>query len=205
MSWDGKSNKLKYQDSQVFHPTIKFGHKNDSFAFLEHGFHFKKVLEVVKDTVACVTLEGISYGSPGMIGTTGGVYGIYSTTALRYSDVVVCAPRSLKLWATGNGKAEKSDIEDAALLKYKDDGLVREYENCSKEEKKLFNNRTDAIFLAEVGFWSWRIMNEGIDKIRPLLKPHELEVVWNEAVNAGKKPKGICNRQDDFYLKKIEG
>lgn len=194
LKWDGKSDRLKYVWSNTFHPSIKWGHKSDTIAFLEHLQYLNNFLR--QHAFKAIAMEGISFGSPGQASSRGGIWGLYSTSCIRYSDVITCAPRSLKLFVTGSGKAEKEDIRDVLVKKYKIE--------VTKKNKNNFDEY-DAIGLAEVGFWSWRILNEGIDAIKPRLKPYELEVLWNLKTTGGKnpKPKGICNRIDDFYLKKI--
>jgi hypothetical protein len=76
--------------------------------------------------------------------------------------------------------------------------------NLDSLNRKVWDDEHDALAIAEVGFWAWRGVNEGPEKIKPLLKPHELEVLYSEKRSTNGKPKGICLRPDDFYLRRIQ-
>jgi Holliday junction resolvasome RuvABC endonuclease subunit len=196
LKWNIGKNKLEYIHSSTYHPSVVWGHQSDALGYLEHVGRLKEFLNKTSKEfdIKCICMEGISFGSPGQASTRGGIWALYSTRAIRYADVAICAPRSLKLFVTGSGTAEKEDIRDVLAPKY---GIT-----LTKENMKRFDDY-DAIGLAEIAYWSWRIMREGIKNVRPMLKPHELEVLWTNEKNGSGKLKGICNRPDDFYLKKI--
>lgn len=195
LSWDGVKDKLDYVESHLFSSSFKWGKQSDAFIILEQSKHLKELLELCSSRapIESICMEGISFGSPGMASSRGAIWGLYVTTCMRYADTVLLPPRSLKLFSTGNGKAEKKDMLSAIHPKYK---------KLEKLDRKIWDDEYDALGLCEAGFWAWRIMNEGIDKIAPKLKPHELEVLWNLKISGNGKPKGICNRTDDFYLVK---
>jgi hypothetical protein len=200
LGWDGHSDSLEYIWSKTYHPSFKWGHKSDALAFLDHSWEladfFATWNKPNEPHIQAVGMEGLAFGSPGQASSRGGIWGLYATTCMRHADTVICAPKSLKLFVTGDGKAEKEDIRDVLAKKYKI--------KITKKNAKTFDE-WDAMGLAEVGYWAWRINTEGIDKIKSKLKPHELEVLWNLDKNTSGKPKGICNRPDDFYLKQLSG
>lgn len=195
MSYDGQSTYLDYLFSELFSSTFKWGQKSDSFILLEQAAHLKETLNKYSNIapIKSISIEGVSFGSPGGASSRGAVWGLFVTTCLNYADVIVVAPKSLKLFSTGNGSADKKEMASVIYPKY----------NLESLDRKVWDDEIDAIGLSEVGFWASRIMDEGVSKIKDKLKPHELIVLWNEKLNTAKKPMGICNRLDDFYLRKI--
>jgi Holliday junction resolvasome RuvABC endonuclease subunit len=187
LGWDGEGNKLEYVHSELFSSSHKWKSKSDAFILLEQGDFLKKTLKMYSKMapIKSIAIEGVSFGSPGGASSRGSIWGLFVTTCLQYADVVVVPPKSLKMYVTGKGTADKKEIEKVITPKYELDKL----------ERKIWDDEHDAIGLAEIGFWTWRIMDEGL-KSEFNLEPHQLEVIWN-------KPKGLVNRVDDFYLRKI--
>lgn len=190
-----ESDSLKYVHSELFSSQFKWRQKSDSFILLEQASFLKTFLKKYSDIgkINSIAIEGVSLGSPGGASSRGAIWGLFVTTCLQYADTVVVSPLSLKVFVADSGLAEKKDIQNIIIPKY---GL-------DKLNRKIYDDETDALGLAETGFWAWRIMNEGIDKIEDKLKPHELKVLWNEKKNDKGLMKGICNRLDDLYLRRI--
>lgn len=206
-----KTSRVTYVGSQVFHPTIKLGHKSDAIAFLEHAKFIKDVLHGIKaDTdadVASIGMEGVALGAPGQAAARGGIFGVYALQAMQYADLIIISPKKVKLFITGNGNAEKEEIGEVILPKY---GLEKilpaKYKN--KTERIHMWDEVDAIAIAEIGLYAWRALKYGIDSVSSELNDNQLNILWSKEPVKKKhksspaKQFGICNRIDDFYIRK---
>jgi Holliday junction resolvasome RuvABC endonuclease subunit len=210
LEWDESQSKLLYVNSHVFHPSIKWGHKSDAIAFLEHQKHLKDTLEEVRSRGALhsIGIEGVAFSAPGQAASRGGIWALYSTMSVLYGDVVVISPTRLKKYLTGFGFAEKEDVKKVIESKYNLKG------------KELAFDEYDAIGLAEMAAYAYMITNGREDQIKKLLtdeqyllfKDKRLVNKIKKAVKLPKKKKkaspkdermkGICDRPDDFYITK---
>jgi Holliday junction resolvasome RuvABC endonuclease subunit len=210
LEWDEGKNKLLYVRSHVFHPSIKWGHKSDAIAFLEHQKHVKDTLEEVRSEGAlhAIGVEGVAFSAPGQAASRGGIWALYSTMSILYGDVVVISPTRLKKYLTGFGFSDKEDIKKVVEPRY---GLLG---------KDLFPDEYDAIGLAEMAAYAHLITNGHEMQIKKLLtkeqfllfKDKRLVNKIKKSVKSAKKKKkpnpkdermkGICDRPDDFYITK---
>lgn len=202
LGWDSETNKVSYEYSKLFHPSIKMHSKSDSVALVEHMGFLKHELNSVKEKgeIKSIGVEGIAFGARGAtLGTLGAIWGIYTTISLGYADLIVIPPKSLKKYVTGSGNAEKEEVATVILKKY---GL-------SEDDIETYD-QSDALSLAEVAMYAWRIRNFGITKVKKQLTPAQLEVLYSEEKikkkhkNSPEKQAGICHRLDDFYITKRE-
>lgn len=207
LEWDETTQKLVYETSFVFHPTIKLNQKSDAIALLDHQYHLKRFYvdrKTAGKPISSTGIEDRSFNSFGQAATRGEVWGVYSTLAVLNSDLIVISPLKLKKFATGDGHAEKEDVMDYVIKQY---GLSDKLKG--KGKNKFTFDESDAIVLAEVGFWAWKIMHEG-EVAGAKLTDYQKEVLLEKEPNrSGKRKKktkssGICHREDDFYIYKIQ-
>lgn len=205
LSWDIQNGKPTYVDSGVWHPSLKMGMKGDSIAFLEHMAFIKRKIEEVRTLgdLKAIAIEGIAYGAPGQATARGGIFSLYATTPVQYADLVIIGPKKMKAYITGSGSAEKEEIEHIVCEKY---GVKREFK--TKKAHEMFLNETDAIALAEIGLYAWRVHTYGIEIIKKEMEPHQAKILWSTDIikpatkTREAKHHGICNRLDDFYIPK---
>jgi Holliday junction resolvasome RuvABC endonuclease subunit len=217
LEWVEKEEKLKYVSSNVFHPSIKWGHKSDAIAFLEHQKHIKDTLEQVSSegSIHAIGIEGVAFSAPGQAASRGGIWALYSVTSVRYGDLVVVSPTRLKKYLTEYGFSDKEDIKKVIEPRY---GLTGR--NLSPDEY-------DAIGIAEIAAYAYLIMNGHKDTLKKILSKDQFEVFldskivkdiktqkteFKEKKKVSKKKKkkkfkasklsGICDRPDDFYITK---
>jgi Holliday junction resolvasome RuvABC endonuclease subunit len=205
LEWIEPEEKLKYVSSSIFHPSIKWGHKSDAIAFLEHQRHIKQTLEGVKSlgAVHAIGIEGVAFSAPGQAASRGGIWALYSTMSLPYADVVVISPTSLKKYLTDFGFAEKEDIKKVIEPRY---GL---------QGKELSADEYDALGIAEMTAYAYMIMNGKESLVKKVLTPEQFLVFRDKRLISKSrkvkgvkkkkkivttKMKGICDRQDDFYI-----
>lgn len=202
LTYDSETKKTEYNYSLVFHPSVKLGHYSDAIALLEHLKFIKDEIKGIEKhvaPVASIALEGVAVGAMGQAAARGGIFGIYATFCATKADLIVVSPKKLKSFVTGSGNAEKEEIADVLSKKY---GPFQELESYDE---------TDAIALADVGLYCWRYMQGHKEVLTKELSKEQQEIVWGSA-SVKKKHKtfpdkqfGICNRIDDFYIRKRGG
>lgn len=211
LSFDKESGKVAFEDSGVFNSTLKMGSASDALTFLEHLKFFKDLVAWVKSKgdLASIAIEGVAIGAVGQATARGGIFAVYSMNAVRSSDLVIVSPKKLKLYVTGNGGAEKEELASVLIPKYGLDKYMEDrYKDKNKEDKKRMFDEVDAIGLAEVGLYAWRVMHHGVRTVEKELSPEQQRILWSKDAVKGKvksaEPKyfGICNRLNDFYLEK---
>lgn len=203
LTYDSETKETEYVGSMVFHPSVKLGHYSDAIALLEHLKFIKDDLKLIEKNfapIASIALEGVAVGAMGQAAARGGIFGIYSTFCATKSDLIIVSPKKLKSFVTGSGNAEKEEIAKVLFKKYGKDGLT--------EDEIDSYDETDAIALADVGLYCWRYMQGDKDVLTKVLTKEQQEIVWGTA-EVKKKHKsfpdkkfGICNRIDDFYIRK---
>jgi Holliday junction resolvasome RuvABC endonuclease subunit len=196
LSVDNTVNKLKYEHSELFSSKFTWGAKSDAYILLEQGAYLKKILNKWSEEgdIKSICIEGVAFGSPGGASSRGAIFGLFITTCLRYSDVLVVPPMSMKKFVTNDGHAKKDAIKAVIHPRY----------NLKDLKRKIWDDEHDALGLAEMGYYAWKIIYEGAGSIKKELQPYQLDVLWNETLNVNKLPKGLCNRVDEFYLRRVQ-
>jgi Holliday junction resolvasome RuvABC endonuclease subunit len=203
LEWVTSDKKAVYIESGVFSPKVKVGFGGDTIAFLEHMAFIKEKIKQVKDigTLRSIACEGVAIGAVGQAAARGGVFGIYSVFASQSADTIIISPKTMKAYITGSGSAEKEEIEHIVCEKY---GIKREFK--TKKDHEMFLNETDAVALAEIGLYAWRVINYGIKIVEKEVEPHQAGILWSESISKPatktrpSKMRGICNRIDEFYI-----
>ncbi|VVB50695.1 Uncharacterised protein [uncultured archaeon] len=211
LSWDAETKKTEFVDSGVFNSTLKMGSASDALTFLEHMSFIKTLVSKVKKLgeTPTIAIEGVAIGAVGQATARGGIFAVYTLHATKNADLVVVSPKKLKSYWTDDGSAEKEDMAAIILPKYSlVESMAKKYEGKNAEDRKRMWDEVDAIGIAEVGLNAWRVLTHGIDSVKGELTPNQQRILWSEEVvkkkNKSAAPKlfGICNRLDDFYIKK---
>lgn len=198
-------------ESGVFTSSLKMGSVSDALTFLEHSKFIKDFFNKWKKQgeLGSIGVEDVALGAVGQASARGGIFGVYTINSVRQADLIVVSPRKLKSYWTDDGTAEKEDMGAVVLPKYGlEESMPAKYEGKNAEDRKRMWDEVDAIGIAEVGLNAWRVMNFGADSIKAELTENQRRILWSsEEVkkkheSSVQKYFGICNRVNDFYIKK---
>lgn len=212
LSFDHDTNKVGYTESGVFRSTLKMGYASDALTYLEHAKFIKDLLSRIKKQygeVCSIGVEDVALGAVGQASARGGIFGVYTLHALKYADLIVVSPRKLKSFWTGDGSAEKEDMGSAIFPYFGiEEQMFKKYEGKNAEDRKRIWDEADALGIGYVGLMAWRIINFGLDSVKLELTNNQQRILYsNEPVkkkheSSVQKQFGICQRIDDFYIKK---
>lgn len=207
LEWMPAENKIKYVESGVFSPSIKWGHKSDAIAFLEHQYHIKTLLTRVSSLgkLNAIGIEGVAFSAPGQAASRGGIWALYSTMSVLHGDVVVLSPTSMKKYMTEFGFSDKDEIKAVVSPRY---GI---------ESLDLAPDEYDAIGICEMAVYAFFIYRGSEAQVKKLITPAQFLMFRDKTFRTkykkfkGEKKRrkvvtekmvGICDRIDDLYITK---